>query len=69
VNIEKIINEIDERVIELRKATGLSGLTVENHNDIRFCGFLHESKKCIHCMDKREFVNILKRKEILFRKL
>jgi hypothetical protein len=68
VNIEKIINEIDERMIGLRKATGLSGLTVESHKNIRFCGFLYESKKCIHCMDKRELVNILKRKEILFRK-
>ena len=69
MNVEKIINEIAEKMIELKKAVRFTGLNFECHDkDNRVYGFLHEKKGCIYCMNKERLIDVLKRKEILFRK-
>jgi hypothetical protein len=68
VNIEKIINEIGVKMLHLSKTTRLMGLSLEHHDDIKPYNFLHGNKECIYCTNKKELIDVLKRREILFRK-
>lgn len=68
--IEKNINKIEEKLQEIAEATGVCGITIQIHSHKRgVYGFIHQEGDCSYCANKKEIINTLRNKELLFRKL